>query len=135
MIYKMKKDITQREDIDLLMRVFYDKLLADKSISYIFTDVAKIDIHEHLPVIGNFWESILLNQNVYHNNAMKVHIDLDSKSPLLKEHFDTWLKHFTQTVDELFDGNIALMGKQRAMSVATLMQITINQKSKNQKTL
>jgi len=130
----MKKDITNREDIDLLMKSFYEKLLADKSISYIFTDVAKIDIHEHLPVIGNFWESILLNKNVYHNNAMKVHTDLNSKSPLLKEHFDTWLKHFMQSVDELFEGNIALVAKQRATSVATMMQITVAQKSKNEKT-
>ena len=130
----MKKDITNREDIDLLMKVFYEKLLADKSISYIFTDVAKIDIHEHLPVIGNFWESILLNKNVYHNNAMKVHTDLNSKSPLRKEHFDTWLKYFMQSVDELFEGNIALLARQRATSVATMMQITIAQKAKNEKT-
>jgi hemoglobin len=130
----MKRDITNRDDIDLLMKVFYEKLLADKSISYIFTDVAKIDIHEHLPVIGNFWESILLNKNVYHNNAMRVHTDLNSKSPLLKEHFDTWLKHFMQSVDELFEGNIALLARQRARSVATMMQITIAQKAKNEKT-
>lgn len=130
----MEKDISNRDDIDLLMRVFYEKLLADKSISYIFTDVAKIDIHEHLPVIGNFWESVLLHNNVYHNNTMKVHLDLNTKSPLLKSHFDTWLKHFSATVDELFEGPIALLAKQRATSVATMMQITIAQRSKNQKT-
>ena len=37
----MKKDIADRKDIDLLMSIFYEKLLKDNSINYIFTDVIK----------------------------------------------------------------------------------------------
>jgi len=50
----MKKDIDNREDIDLLMNVFYGKLLKDDSINYIFTDVIKINIKTHIPVIADF---------------------------------------------------------------------------------
>lgn len=124
----MKKDITDRNDIDLLMKVFYNKLLNDDSISYIFTDVAKINIDEHLPVIADFWESILLHKNVYHNNTMKIHLDLNEKTPLTKQHFDTWLNHFTNTLDELFQGDVALLAKQRAVSIATVMQIKMKQR-------
>ena len=127
----MKKDITIREDIELLMNNFYERLLSDEAISYIFTDVAKLDIKTHIPVIADFWESVLLNKSVYHNNTMKIHLDLNDKTPLLKEHFEVWLKHFTATVDELFEGNIALVAKQRATSVATVMQIKVAQKNKN----
>ena len=127
----MKNDITTREDIELLMNNFYEKLLSDEAISYIFTDVAKLDIKTHIPVIADFWESVLLNKNVYHNNTMKIHLDLNDKTPLLSSHFDVWLKHFTATVDELFEGNIALLAKQRATSVATVMKIKIAQKSKS----
>ena len=70
----MKKDITTREDIELLMNNFYEKLLADNNINYIFTDVARLDIKSHIPVIADFWESVLLNKNVYHNNTMKIHL-------------------------------------------------------------
>lgn len=126
----MKKDITNREDIERLMNNFYGKLLADESISYIFIDVAALDIKTHIPVIADFWESVLLNKNVYHNNPMKIHMDLDDKTALTKIHFDTWLDHFANTVDELFEGEIALLAKQRAISVATLMQIKIAQKNK-----
>ena len=35
-----KKDITNREDLLLLVQEFYVKLLADDSINYLFTDVA-----------------------------------------------------------------------------------------------
>jgi len=124
----MKNDITNRWDIELLMNKFYQRLLADENINYIFTDVARLDIKSHIPVIADFWESVLLNKNVYRNNTMKIHLDLNDKTPLTKTHFDIWLKHFSATVDELFEGNIALLAKQRAQSVATVMQIKIVQK-------
>ena len=127
---KAIKDITDRTDIELLMNTFYGRLLADENINYIFTDVAKIDMKTHIPVIANFWESVLLNKNVYHNNAMKIHMDLNDKTSLTKMHFDIWLQHFNTTVDELFEGDIALLAKQRAKSVATVMQIKIAQNKK-----
>ena len=127
---KTKTDITTREDIELLMNTFYNRLLADENINYIFTDVAKIDMKTHIPIIADFWESVLLHKNVYHNNTMKIHMDLNEKVPLTKIHFDTWLKYFNNTVDEFFEGNIALLAKQRAKSVATVMQIKIVQSKK-----
>lgn len=123
----MKNDIANREDIDLLMHNFYKKLLDDNTINYIFTDVVKIDIETHIPVIADFWESILFHRNVYHNNPMKIHLDIQNKTPLLKHHFNTWLCYFNDTVDELFEGRIAEMSKQRALSIATVMQIKIAQ--------
>lgn len=55
----IKRDITTREDIELLMNNFYERLLTDENINYIFTDVAKIDMKAHIPVIADFWESVL----------------------------------------------------------------------------
>ena len=124
---KTIKNITDRADIELLMNTFYGRLLADENINYIFTDVAKIDMKTHMPILADFWESVLLNKNVYHNNAMKIHMELNDKTPLTKTHFDIWLQHFNITVDELFEGDVALLAKQRAKSVATLMQIKIVQ--------
>ena len=123
----MKKDIDNREDIDLLMNVFYGKLLKDDSINYIFTDVIKINIKTHIPVIADFWESILFSSISYSNNLMKIHLDIQNKTPLLKHHFDTWLGYFNSTVDELFEGSVALKAKERALSIATVMQIKIAQ--------
>lgn len=125
-----KKDIVTRADIELLMHTFYQRLLSDERISYIFTHVAHLDLETHLPVIADFWESVLLNKNVYSNNPMKIHLDLNDKSPLTKDHFNIWLTHFTTTVDELFEGSIAITAKQRALSVANLMQIKIAQNKK-----
>jgi len=39
------------------------------------------------------------------------------------EHFQKWLLLFTETVDQLFEGEKAELAKQRATSIATVMQI------------
>lgn len=119
----MKKDIANREDLLLLVTEFYKKLLADDSISYLFTDVAKIDLTHHLPVLVDFWDNILFQSNTYQKNAMQPHMVLHQKSPLRKHHFDTWLNYFIQTVDELFDGEKAFLAKERARSIVTVMHI------------
>lgn len=123
----MKKDITDREDLLKLLTQFYDKLLADKSISYLFTDVAKIDLHHHLDILVDFWDSILFQSDTYRKNAMQPHMILHQQSPLQKHHFETWLGYFNETVDELFEGEKASLAKERALSIATVMQIKISQ--------
>lgn len=123
----MKKDIANREDLFTLLTQFYNKLLDDKSISYLFTDVAKIDLHHHLEILVDFWDSILFQSDSYRKNAMQPHMILHQKSPLHKHHFETWLGYFNQTVDELFEGDKASLAKERALGIATVMQIKIKQ--------
>ena len=122
-----KKDITNREDLLLLMVLFYKKLLSDSSINYLFTDVAKIDLDHHLPVLVDFWDSILFQSGIYQKNAMQPHMALHQKSSLTKHHFETWLGYFKSSVDELFAGDNAFIIKERATSIATVMQIKIKQ--------
>jgi hemoglobin len=122
-----KKDIEGRNDLLLLMQEFYKKLLSDDSISYLFTDVAKINLDHHLPVLVDFWDSILFQSDTYHKNAMQPHIALHQKSPLQKHHFETWLRYFKESVDELFSGDNSFIIKERATSIATVMQIKIRQ--------
>ncbi|HTH32639.1 MAG TPA: group III truncated hemoglobin [Lacibacter sp.] len=128
----MKTDISNRKDLELLMETFYNKLLADDSISYLFTDVAKIDLPKHLPVLADFWDSILFQSDTYRKNAMKVHTDLHKQSPLQQQHFKTWLGYFHETVDELFEGDKAELAKQRATSIATVMQIKLIEQDKQE---
>lgn len=120
------KDIEIREDIALLMREFYNRLLADPAISYIFTDVAKINLEAHLPHLTDFWELSVLHTGTYKKNVMQLHLDLNSKEKLTDTHFDVWLGHFNQSVDDLFSGSNAEKIKTRALSIATIMKIKIH---------
>lgn len=121
----MMKDLTTRTDIDLLMRVFYEKALADEVIGYIFTDVARLDLEKHLPIIGDFWESAIFGTSVYARhgrNPMLVHKELHLKEPLLPEHFDRWLEIFHHAVDAEFRGETAERVKDRATAIASRFQ-------------
>jgi hemoglobin len=117
------KDISTRKDLELLMAAFYETLLADNAINYIFTRVAEIDLAAHLPHIVDFWEQNILNSGNYRNNVLKIHLDLNAKTPLTANHFATWLSHFNQTIDAHFTGENAEKMKTRALSIATVMQI------------
>lgn len=123
----MKKNISSRQDLQQLISKFYEKLLADNSINYLFTDVARIDLDHHLPVLVDFWDSVLFQSDTYYKNAMQPHIHLHQRSPLKAEHFETWLLYFNETVDEMFEGEIAFLAKERALSIATVMKIKLKQ--------
>jgi hemoglobin len=119
------KDITNRADIDQLMIAFYGKAMTDPVIGYIFTDVAKLDLDHHLPVIGDFWETLLFRTGDYGRhgrNPLAVHGHLDAKVPLLPEHFARWLLIFNETVDESFAGPTANFLKVRAVAIASRMR-------------
>jgi hemoglobin len=126
----MKKDIENRADISMLMETFYGTMLEDSKLGVIFTDVAQINLPEHLPILCNFWESIIFHTAQYKGNPMEVHIALHEKYPLRKEHFDRWLELFNDSVDALFDGEKATLAKERAKSIAILMLMKINNLSK-----
>ena len=103
----MKKQIETRADIELLVDEFYKKVLVDPVIGFIFTDVAKIDMKEHMPIMYRFWETILLDKMTYQGNPMTKHLVLNEKTPLLPEHFQRWHDLFFETVDEYFEGDKA----------------------------
>lgn len=118
------KDIETRADIDELMVEFYRRAFEDDLLGYIFRDVAKLDLETHLPVIGDFWESLLLGRSVYSRhgrNPLQIHGELNSKTPLEAKHFRRWLQIFNATVDELFHGERASFAKTRARAIANRM--------------
>lgn len=121
----MKKDIKTREDIELLVTCFYDKVKIDDTIGYIFNDVAKVNWEKHLPAMFNFWENVLLFTGEYTGNPMAIHQHLNKIEPLTKAHFRRWEQLFLQTLDELFEGEKTTLARQRALSISTVMQIKI----------
>lgn len=118
-------DITKREDIETLVEVFYRHLLEDEILGEIFTLHLSHTLEEHLPMLTDFWENILLAPNNYKKNVMLVHIDLNKKYPLQKRHFERWLYWFEFSLYGLYNGETADMAMQRAKNIAGLMQIKL----------
>ncbi len=121
-------DIQTPEDLHLLVDTFYEKLLSDPSINYIFTDVVKIHLEEHLPILVTFWSQAILGTGGYTKNLTQIHLDVNDKEYLSPELFKIWLNHFFKSVDENFKGENSEKIKTQALQIATIMQIKIAQK-------
>lgn len=119
-------DINTQEDLYLLVDNFYKKLLSDPTISYIFTDVVKIHLEEHLPILVTFWSQAILGTGGYYKNLTQIHLDIDQKEHLTPELFEIWLNHFNNAVDENFAGSNAEKIKTQALNLATVMKIKIS---------
>jgi hemoglobin len=124
------KDIQTPEEIFIIVEEFYKKLLADDTISYIFTDVVKIKLEEHLPILVTFWSQAILGTGGYFNNLTQIHLDVNTKSHLSKELFDIWLAHFEAAINENFSGFNCERMKNQAHQLSTIMQLKIAQQEK-----
>jgi hemoglobin len=116
-------DIETREDIIRLLDVFYQKATIDPVIGYFFTEVVPLDMEVHIPVIADFWETVLFGRAAYKGNVLDIHKHIHQLSAFKEEHFVRWVSLFKQTIDEMFSGDTCELAKQRADSIATIMKI------------
>jgi len=121
----MKKKIEKLEDVQLLVRSFYNKVLEDDMLAPFFAYVKQHHWDRHLEVLDAFWCNVLFYSGNYYGNPLQVHTTLHRFSKLEDKSFDRWLQLFEETVDELFEGEKAAMAKQRALSIATIMKVKI----------
>lgn len=122
----MKNDVTDRAGLETMLAHFYEKALADEVIGFFFTQVVPLNMETHLPLITDFWESVVLGTRGYGKNVMQVHQHIHDLSVIKKEHLDRWVQLFTQTIDEHFEGPNAILMAQRARSIATMMNLKLN---------
>jgi len=127
----MKKEIENRDDIYLLVKNFYVKLMNDDELHHFFEEFKNPQLLEkHLQILVDFWENILFYSGGYRNNPMAIHQKLHQTKPINSIHFNRWLSVFNSTVDELFVGENAHAIKSRALSIATVMEIQISKANK-----
>ena len=117
-----KTDIATPADIDRLIETFYTRVLADPIIGFFFTDITRIDLQKHLPVISAFWKLQLLGKLGYKGQTFAAHKAIHERAALTEDHFHRWLYLFENTIDELFAGTRAGTAKLRARTIARSMQ-------------
>lgn len=117
-----KKDILNLDDIKLLVDTFYDKVREDQLIGPIFDERIQNRWPEHLAKMYTFWQTVLLGEHTYYGSPFPPHANL----PVEKEHFERWLSLFSQTLHQLFSGEIADEAMWRANKMATMFQYKID---------
>jgi hemoglobin len=113
-----RPDIAAEAHIKILVDSFYSKVNADALLSPIFNDVAQVDWQTHMPLLYQFWSTLLFRTNSYEGRPWPKHARL----PVDAEHFERWVSLFKQTVDEHFSGLKADEAKNFAASIAHTFQ-------------
>lgn len=113
------KQLKTAEDIHQLVSEFYDKVLQDEVLAPFF---ARLDFAAHLPKMEQFWRFALFSEAGYTTNVTEKHMQM----PLQKAHFDRWQALFNQTIDELFEGELAQQAKQRAAVIGWTINAKMN---------
>jgi len=111
-----KKDITELDDIKLLVDTFYQQVREDELLSPIFNGIIKDRWPEHLEKMYRFWQTVLLQEHTYFGSPFPPH----AKLPVEQLHFDTWLKLWRSTVDANFEGEKAEEAKWRGDKMALM---------------
>lgn len=128
-------DIANYQDIKSLVDAFYSHIRADAMLGPMFTDVAKVDWVVHLPVLCEFWESVLFALPGYKGDPIKTHTELHDRLTrelgigLTEDHFDHWVAMFSRTIDDLFQGPTAEKAKRNAARMANQLLTAIEQQS------
>lgn len=108
-------DISNKNDINLLVRSFYDRAAKDELLAPHFEH---IDFEHHFPRMIDFWAFLLLDESGFQGNVFDAHRHLK----IDETHFTRWLLHFHTTIDELSAGEKAELAKQRADSIGQIFQ-------------
>ena len=120
----MRRDISGKEDLRLIIHSFYDLLLGHERMRPLFLKFELEELRaEHEETLADFWDGVLFLSGAYKKNAMEPHRQLHEADPLRKEHFDTWLELFRSAADRHFEGENTEVLKNRALSIATVMQL------------
>jgi hemoglobin len=114
-------DLSDRADIEALLRRFYGRVLDDDVLAEAFTDVRAKGLEAHLPVMSDFWETVLFRAGRYRGSALQAHRQVHHRTPLSGQHFDRWLTTWTETVDEMYCGPVAEHAKIQASRIARAM--------------
>ena len=114
-------DISNLEDIKLLVNTFYSNVQQNPLIGLIFMEKIQDRWPEHLEKMYRFWETVLLEVHTYSGSPFPPHAQL----PVAKEHFSQWMQIFTETTDSLFKGPIADEAKWRAEKMAEMFNYKI----------
>lgn len=113
-------DLAGRGDVEVLVRAFYRRALSDPLLEPVFT-AAELDLEAHLPVMCDFWQTVLFRAGLYHRNLLAVHVEVDRLAALSAPRLARWLALWGATVDAHFIGPKADLAKVQAERIGASM--------------
>lgn len=115
------RDLATRDDVEALLRGFYGQVLIDDLLAQPFTVIRLKGLDAHLPVMCDFWETVLFRAGLYQGSALRPHRVVHQRHPLNDAQFLRWLALWNSTVDQMFCGPVAEHAKIQAARIARAM--------------
>jgi hemoglobin len=66
-------DLANRGDVEALLRRFYGQVLVDDTLAEPFTEIRMSGLESHLPVMCDFWQTVLFRAGLYGGSAVRAH--------------------------------------------------------------
>ena len=109
-----------RENIEQMVVSFYHRVLKDDVVGPFFIAKLGDDMNNeywqpHLKILIDFWASITLADPSYRGNPFAPHMSLGE---LKRETFEQWLVLFYETLDEIYEPEVANQFKERSSIIA-----------------
>ncbi|MEA2072118.1 MAG: group III truncated hemoglobin [Campylobacterota bacterium] len=116
----LQKEVT-KENLNRLVLSFYTKVLKDDLIGPIFISVLGDDLKSdkwkaHIELLTNFWASIALGDFTYNGNPFAPHVQFQDKLSI--KAFEQWLKLFFETLNAIYEPEIAQQFLARSKNIA-----------------
>ena len=113
------KTLDSKENISLLVDLFYKEVQTDQLIGPVFHAVIKSDDWpKHLERMSDFWETVLHGKGSYRGNPFMKHKDLGIST----KHFNQWIELFKKVIQREFNGDKADEALMRANKMSALFQ-------------
>lgn len=122
------KNIEDRNDVNILVNTFYAKIRKDELLGPIFNGhIPDEKWPEHLSKLTDFWETNLFGIAKFKGSPSRKHVNVDMNMDYSIEqtHFGKWLQLWFETIDELYEGDLARKAKDSARKMATGQFLTI----------
>lgn len=109
-----------KENLTTLVDRFYTKVLKDATVGPFFIEKLGPDMESdlwkpHLTLIRDFWASIALGDTAYRGTPFAPHLQIEG---IHADAFSQWLVLFFETLDTIFEPQIAALFKERATIIA-----------------
>lgn len=108
------------ENINTFVLSFYTKVMEDEKIGHFFTDILGDDLNNkqwqaHIEILCDFWESMTCGGSSYRGSPFAPHVKLMG---LTQESFETWLRIFFETLDEIYEVDVSVPFKEAGSIMA-----------------
>ncbi|WP_291787354.1 group III truncated hemoglobin [Cecembia sp.] len=121
---KSLKEIKNRDQVSTLVHTFYEKVRKNPVLGPVFNGIVD-DWNIHLERLTDFWEMVLLHSGPGAGkfSPVPVHKEVDEKMnhQVHEAHFSTWLALWFETLDSLFEGEVAEYAKQHAHKMGHIL--------------